>query len=402
MSRAEASGEDFAPIVYERGAGSNVIDADGNRYVDLVAGFGALLLGHRPEVVRRAVAEQAEKLPLALGDVYGCEVKATLGERVAALFPERGARVLFGLSGADAVTAALKTAVLATGRPGVVAFEGGYHGLSYAPLAACGLHAAFRAPFVAQLGAHVRFAPYPVTAADLDRALSAVRAHLASGTVGAVLVEPVQGRGGCREPASGFLRELSSLCRASGALLVADEIWTGLGRSGAWLASTEEAVADVVCLGKGLGGGEPISVCVGRGDVMAAWGAHGGTAIHTATHFGAPTACAAALATLDALDSLELPARARAIGDRIRRGLAELAPDLVVVGRALLVGVVLADARAALHVTRRMLLRGYLVLTGGPDGNVITLSPPLTLEEPLVDAFVETLVDELGAAGSMR
>lgn len=246
------------------------------------------------------------------------------------------------------------------------------------------------------------FAPYPVTAADLDRALSAVRAHLASGTVGAVLVEPVQGRGGCREPASGFLRELSSLCRASGALLVADEIWTGLGRSGAWLASTEEAVADVVCLGKGLGGGEPISVCVGRGDVMAAWGAHGGTAIHTATHFGAPTACAAALATLDALDSLELPARARAIGDRIRRGLAELAPDLVVVGRALLVGVVLADARAALHVTRRMLLRGYLVLTGGPDGNVITLSPPLTLEEPLVDAFVETLVDELGAAGSMR
>lgn len=401
-SRAEASGDDFAPVVYERASGSNVFDVDGNRYVDLVAGFGALVLGHRPEVVLRAVAEQAAKLPLALGDVYGCEVKAALGERVAALYPERGARVLFGLSGADAVTAALKTAVLATGRPGVVAFEGGYHGLSYAPLAVCGLSPAFRAPFAAQLGDHVHFAPYPVDDTDLDRSLSAVRAALTSGTVGAVLVEPLQGRGGCRAPARGFVRELASLCRAHGALLVADEIWTGLGRSGAWLASRDEAIADVICLGKGLGGGEPISACVGRADVMAAWGAHGGTAIHTATHFGAPTACAAALATLDAIEARALPDRAARIGDRLRDALSQLAPDLEVTGRALLVGLVLPDARAALHLTRRMLQRGYLVLTGGPRGDVITLSPPLTLEEPLVDAFAEAFVDEWRAARSGR
>ena len=194
QTRAEASGAEQAPIVYARGEGSNVVDVDGNRYVDLTCGFGALALGHAPVDVTRAAVEQAERLTLALGDVYASEAKIALCERLAALYPAPGARVTLGLSGADALTAALKTCVLRTGKPGVVAFEGAYHGLSYAPLAACGLSAAFRGPFAAQLGDHVTFVPYPRADGELDACKVHVQSALARRNVGAVLVEPVLGR----------------------------------------------------------------------------------------------------------------------------------------------------------------------------------------------------------------
>ena len=403
--RANDSGADQSPIVYARGHGANVVDVDGNRYVDLTAGFGALLLGHTPSVVTRAVQAQERDLSLALGDVYPSKPKVDLMVALAALFPEHGARVMLGLSGADAVTAALKTAVLATGRPGVLAFDGAYHGLSYAPLAACGLHPSFREPFAAQLGPHVTFAPYPSGSASLDRTLVAVRRALRRGNIGAVLVEPLLGRGGCVVPPPGFLRALREACDESGALLVVDEIWTGLGRTGAWLASVQDLgegiVPDVVCLGKGLGGGLPISGCVGRGAVMAAWDSRGGAAIHTATHFGAPPACAAALATLKELRRGRLVARARSVGARWVSALASASERLGVVevrGRGLMVGVELEGGAArALDVARRLLSLGYIVLTGGVDGNVLTLTPPLTIDESLLARFDEALARVLSS-----
>ncbi|MGH7436167.1 MAG: aminotransferase class III-fold pyridoxal phosphate-dependent enzyme, partial [Polyangiaceae bacterium] len=309
--RAEVSGADPTPIVYARGEGANVHDVDGNRYVDFAAGFGALLLGHGSPAVAAAVAAQNERLALALGDVFPSDAKVALCERLAALLPGQGARVMLGSSGADAVTAALKTAMLATGKAGVVAFDGAYHGLSHGPLAACGLRPAFREPFAGQLGDHVRFAPFPGDASSLAASLAAVERYLAGGGVGAVLVEPILGRGGCVVPPAGFLGGLRAACDRAEALLVCDEIWTGLGRSGAWLASLAGGVTpDIVCLGKGLGGGLPVSACVGAARVMSAWGAHGGSTIHTGTHFGAPLACAAALATLDVLEERGLPERA--------------------------------------------------------------------------------------------
>lgn len=399
-ARAEESGEEHAPIVYASGAGANVVDVDGNRYVDLAAGFGALLLGHAPARVSAAIARQASRLWLALGDVYGSDAKGVLCERLTALYPQAGARVMLGTSGADAVTAALKSAVLATGRAGVVAFEGAYHGLSHGPLAACGLHASFREPFAGQLNAHVTFAPYPREAAGLDGALAAVRRALARGDVGAVLVEPVLGRGGCVVPPVAFLPGLRAACDEAGALLVCDEIWTGLGRSGAWLASVRAgALPDIVCLGKGLGGGLPMSACVGSERAMAAWGEHGGATLHTATHFGAPLACAAAVATLDTLADERLPERALAVGaqwmHRIRaatagRGVADVR------GSGLMVGVELeGGAGRALAVTRRLLARGWIVLTGGARGDVLTLTPALDIDEGLLDAFAGALGDAL-------
>jgi 4-aminobutyrate aminotransferase/(S)-3-amino-2-methylpropionate transaminase len=396
--RAKDSGAEQGSIVYASGRGANVTDVDGNRYVDLAAGFGALLLGHGRQEVVAAVEAQQRRLGLALGDVYGSEVKLALCERLATLLPVPRARVMLGSSGSDAVTAALKTAMLATGRPGVVAFQGAYHGLSYAPLAACGLRPGFREPFAQQLSAHVTFAPYPEGSAEAS--LTAVKRALARGDVGAVLIEPILGRGGCVVPPQGFLASLRSACDASGALLLCDEIWTGLGRSGSWLASVDDGVLpDVICLGKGLGGGFPISACVGSERAMAVWGMHGGTTLHTATHFGAPPVCAAALATLKVLEREDSPRRARALGatwmDRLRRqtvgrGVREVR------GRGLMVGVALeGGAGRALTVARRLLEGGWIVLTGGAAGDALTLTPPLDVEEALLDAFGEALAAAL-------
>jgi 4-aminobutyrate aminotransferase/(S)-3-amino-2-methylpropionate transaminase len=403
-AREREAGGDQAPIVYASAQGANVVDADGNRYVDLAAGFGALLLGHaRPEVLA-AVDAQQRRLGLALGDVYGSDAKLALCERLATLHPSAGARVMLGASGADAVTAALKTAVLATGKPGVVAFDGGYHGLSHGPLAVCGLRPSFREPFAAQLNGRVTFAPYPSasTAASSAVSMAAVKGALAHGDVGAVLVEPVLGRGGCVVPPTGFLAALREACDGAGALLVCDEIWTGLGRSGAWLASVDQGVVpDVVCLGKGLGGGLPLSACVGSARAMAAWGAHGGTTIHTATHFGAPPACVAALVTLGLLKQEHLAERAKRAGaswmDRIREKTNGLGVREVR-GQGLMVGVEVEGGPArALTVTRRLLERGWIVLTGGMSGDALTLTPPLDTAGALLDAFADALADALRA-----
>ena len=401
-ARASTSGAEQAPIVYARGSGSNVFDVDGNRYVDLTAGFGALLMGYAPNAATEAARAATSELPLALGDVYASELKVRACEAIAGLFPEPGARVMLGLSGADAVTCALKTAALATKKMGVVAFDGAYHGLSYGPLAACGLATSFREPFAGQLGVNVTFAPYPSkddprgAEAALHESVNAVRAALDKGSIGAVLVEPMLGRGGCVVPPASFLAALRSVTEEMGALLVVDEIWTGMGRSGAMLASDHEGVvADVICLGKGLGGGVPISACVGRASAMEAWGAHGGGAIHTGTHFGSPPACAAALATIDAIRG-GLAARAAEVGARwhdelVAAGARASRTPWTVRGRGMMVGVRLADAGEALAVARALLRRGYIVLTGGTRGDTLTLSPPLTIAAELLSAFVVEL-----------
>jgi len=215
-----------------------------------------------------------------------------------------------------------------------------------------------------------------------------------------VLVEPILGRGGCVVPPPEWLPWLAMRCRENDALLVCDEIWTGLGRSGAWLASTRNGVTpDIVCLGKGLGGGWPISACIGSARVMQSWGAHGGTTIHTATHFGAPPACAAAAATLDALEEGQLAMRAEALGARWQERLREETEGRGVTsvrGRGLMVGLALEGGAArAQAVLRRLLRAGYIVLTGGPHADVLTLTPPLTIDEALLDAFAAALRDAL-------
>jgi 4-aminobutyrate aminotransferase/(S)-3-amino-2-methylpropionate transaminase len=285
--------------------------------------------------------------------------------------------------------------VLATKKPGVLAFEGGYHGLSHGPLAACGYAPAFRLPFADQLGAHVRFAAWHEH--DLDAALAAVDAAWDE-TIGAVLVEPLQGRGGCRPCPDGFLAALTARCRARGALLVVDEILTGLGRTGArWLSVALGAEPDLVCVGKALGGGLPVSACLGRAEAMAAWGDPWGEAIHTGTFFGHPLGCAAALAALDVIEDEALAARATELGARFSTKLAS-ATGRRVTGAGLMLGVRFdrAGDRPVLDLVARLLARGYLALPAGSDARTLQLAPPLTIDEALLDGFVTVLAEEVG------
>jgi 4-aminobutyrate aminotransferase/(S)-3-amino-2-methylpropionate transaminase len=391
-------------IVYASAKGSNVIDVDANRYVDFAAGFGAMLIGHSHPSVLRMIDFQAHRLLMALGDVFPADSKVALLERLAALYPDPNARVLLGQSGADAVTAALKTALLFTGKPGVIAFAGAYHGLSHAPLAACGLRESYRAPFAAQLNPHVTFADYPARSEDLERTLDQVRSALAQGEVGAILVEPVLGRGGVVVPPPAFLPALGQLSRELGALTVADEIWTGLGRSGKLLFSLSPGFTpDLVCLGKGLGGGLPLSALVGRGDVLEAW-RRDAEVVHTSTFAGAALACATGLATLDVISREHLPARAERVGAQLQASLkTRLArfPKLSVRGVGLMIAVDLGDRPGrSSELARRLLERGYITSTGGGRREVLVLTPPLTLGESLIDGFSEALERSVGMLGT--
>ncbi len=382
------------PIFWQRARGANVWDVDDNRYVDLGAAFGVANVGHAHPRVVRAVAEQAEALLHGMGDVHPSAVKVELLEALARRFPGGGpARAVLGSSGSDAVEVALKTAALATGRAGVVAFEGGYHGLAIGALDATHRES-FRAPFAARLAHATAFARF----GDLDDVRRVAAAcHV---PIGAVIVEPIQGRGGERVPPEGFLAALRGLCDAEGWLLIADEIYTGFGRTGARFACDHENVSpDLLCVGKGLASGMPISACIGRAEVMDAWPPSSGEALHTQTFLGHPPACAAALASLAVLEEEKLAPRAAELGglalERLRSATAGLASVAEVRGRGLLLGVECIGPEVVRAALDGLLARGVIALPAGDDGRVIALSPPLSIGRDALDFALDALAEEL-------
>lgn len=394
--REELTGASHDPIVWVEAQGANVIDTDGNCYVDLTSGFGVAFVGHRhPEVVD-AVKRQADRLLHALGDLHPSDVKIELLERLCSLAPWPDARAMLSLSGADAVTAALKTAVMATGRTGVVAFEGSYHGLSYGPLAVSGFARRFREPFLAQLQSDVSFAAWPGPDLGVEAAVETLPADWSN--VGAVIIEPIQGRAGVRLPPPGFLEALEQLCKRNGALLIVDEIFTGIGRCGAWWRSVDEGVTpDLICAGKALAGGLPVSACIGSEDVMRSWGNPDREAIHTGTFYGDPLGSAAALATIELIEREGLGQRAanrgRAFAALLR---AEGLPGVIDIRQVgMMLGLQLPERLQALRVSRALLERGYLVMPAGAHADVIQLAPPVTLSDGQIDGFIASLREAL-------
>lgn len=394
--REEQTGASHDPIVWVEARGANVVDADGNRFVDLTSGFGVAFIGHRHPQVVDAVKRQADRLLHALGDLHPSDVKIELLERLCALAPWPRARAMLSLSGADAVTAALKTAVMATGKTGVVAFEGSYHGLTYGPLAVSGFAERFRQPFAAQLQTDVHFAAWPAQESDMDAALQSLPSDWSH--IGALIVEPIQGRAGVRLPPPGFLEALARQCEANDVLLIADEIFTGIGRCGAWWQSVAGGVTpDVICVGKALGGGLPVSACVASEEVMRAWGAPDREAIHTGTFYGDPLGSAAALATLDVIEREHLVEESARRGDALASTLrAKQLPGVLEVRQAgLMLGLQLQAPMQALTLTRLLLERGYLVLPAGADADVLQLAPPASVSDAQLEGFVSSLQDAL-------
>jgi 4-aminobutyrate aminotransferase/(S)-3-amino-2-methylpropionate transaminase len=386
-----------SPIFWEEARGANVRDVDGNIYLDLTGAFGVSAAGHTPNRVTAGIRAQSTRLIHGMGDVHPPSRKVEFLEALARLGPWPDSRAILGSSGTEAVEAALKTALLATGRPGVLAFEGSYHGLTLGSLAATHRED-FRGPFLSRVYKGVRFAPFPEPGDGkraIQRNLDKVRWLLREGDggdeVGAVIIEPIQGRAGVRIPPAGYLEALADVTWNAKALLIFDEILTGLGRTGALFAFLHEGVVpDLLCLGKGLGGGLPLSACVGPARIMDAWPPSRGEAIHTSTFLGNPLACAAGMAFLEELAEADLVSRSKETGTWLLRRLRESLMDIPVVhdvrGRGLLIGVELRDPESgqpwrngAAQVSVRALKKGILVLPAGAQGHVLELSPPLTV-----------------------
>jgi 4-aminobutyrate aminotransferase-like enzyme len=430
------------PIIWERAKGVHVWDAEGRRYLDLTAAFGVAAAGHANPRVVRAGQRQMAKLLHAMGDVHPHALKAQLARELSRLTFERwtvaanlssrraagfrrltsaaAGKTIFGNSGFEAVEAALKTAMLATGKPGVIAFEGAYHGLGYGALNATHREH-FRQPFRSQLRQFGHFLPFPVAANVSSRTRQPpdpVRELTFAATklfrrrqIGAILVEPIQTRGGINIPPPEFLPLLRQLCDEHGALLLLDEIYTGFGRTGKWFACEhsgtgfQPVIPDVICLGKALTGGFPLSACVGRADVMdAAWPPSSGEAIHTSTFLGHPVGCAMALAQIAEIRRLTLCERSARLGDfllgLLQSEISNSRFQTASRGLGLLAGLELrrADGSPATEETlaaiKAMLHRGFILLPEGEHSNVISFTPPLTIPR----AELERTVNALGEA----
>lgn len=369
------------PVVWQEAVGANVQDVDGNVFVDLIAGYGVALLGHRPPSVVAAAAAQANQLVHAMGDTSPDPARIRLLEALGELAPGELRVTLLGSSGSDAVDAAVKTAVLATGRTHVVAFDRAYHGLATGVLPLQAYKHAFTEPFAGLLADRVRHLPWGCTREEL-------RAALAPGDVALVLAEPVQGRGGMHAPPAGWLQMIDEETHAHGALLAFDEIQCGLGRTGEWWAGEALGVVpDLLCVGKALGGGFPLSACLGTEAVMAAWGASTGEALHTQTFLGHPVSCAAAAASLRALVDGDIPAKAAQSSRFVRALLAERGFDTR--GRGLMLGVEVG--RDGLATSEALLQRGFITLPAGATS--LGLTPPAVVTEAQWTAFVDALVE---------
>lgn len=378
-------------MLWEEALGSNVLDVDGNRYIDLTAGFGVAAVGHRHPAVVSAVQRQAGRLIHGLGDVYAHPTRLELAERLCKLAPMNQARAYFAVSGADAVEIALKTGRLHSGRAGVLAFDPAYHGTTLGALAATS-RPAFREPFTEPLEHLVHRLPYgasPERIAELFERQP---------DIGTCLVEPVIGREATRWPPAGCLEALAELCRRHQVVLAVDEVFTGFGRCGAWFVCREAGVEpDLVCCGKALGGGLPIAAVLGRKEVMDAWRSDG-EARHTATFVAHPLACAAALATLDVIDSEGLIDRSRTVGHRFGQALEPLRnrPGVTDIrGQGLLRAIELDSPTRAHTLSRNLLHRGLIALSGGASGSVLQLCPPLVITEEQLDYAAAALLDIL-------
>lgn len=420
------------PIVWQRARGVHVWDIDGKQYLDLTAAFGVAAAGHANRRVVTAGQKQMQQLLHAMGDVHPHALKAELARRLSQLTFERwtetesrvGGKIIFCNSGFEAVEAALKTSMLATGKPGVIAFEHAYHGLGYGALNATHREH-FRSPFRQQLAEFARFVHFP--ASEPNQLITAPKQRKWTGKggglgplehelgsllsrekIGAILVEPVQVRGGINIPPVKFLQILRELCNQHRALLILDEIYTGFGRTGKWFGCEHsQVVPDLICLGKALAGGFPISACVGRADLMdAAWPPSRGEAIHTSTFLGNPVGCAMALAQLRELQQHDLVRNSAELGRFLLKALRKLeaAPcrlKICVRGLGLLGGVELHEpdgspaTQAVLRVIKSLLHRGFIFLPEGEHSNVISFTPPLTITKRQLQLAVTALEREL-------
>lgn len=422
------------PPVLERGEGALVWDVDGKSYIDLTAAFSVANVGHCNPAVVAAVREQAGKL-LHCFDLPH-EGRELLAAEVAAVSPgDHAKRVAFCVTGSDAVEMAMRMARLYTGAPIVLSAYGSYHGATAGTAAASSKANLWTThyPVGPHDAGHGKF-PYPywyrcalggrTPAESASRCIAYLRTLLESGgthitggpygrsNLAAIIVEPMQGAGGYIIPDPSFLRELRTLCDEIGALMIVDEIQTGLGRTGRmWGCDHSDVVPDIIAVGKSLGGGLPLSAVVARAEIAETWT----PGAHVSTFAGTPLSVAAARAALTYIREQELPARAERLGEYIRARAVDFERRHEPLGCADICGLFAGfefvhdrDTKQPAHqlasrIQQHCVEDGVLVQVGGPHRNRIMLIPPLVISEEqleqamdVIDAAIDSSISELG------
>ena len=422
-------------MVLKKGRALKVTDVDGHTYTDFTSCFGVLALGHCPPVVQKALTKQAAKMIHGMGDVHPTPSKVALLTKLAALAPFPQAQSILSCSGGEAIESAMKTALLKTGRTGFVSFSGGYHGLHFGPLSLCN-RTHFTNGFENFISKNNVTLPFPQCPheAALLRTLGAtdgtsgggaeqgtenpevvtlaLERYLKTKQFAAVVLEPVQGRGGERVFSASFLKSVKDLCHTTGTLLIYDEIFSGFGRTGGMFAWELSGVKpDILVTGKALGGGLPLSACTADASLMQVWGQSTGEARHTSTFLGHPLACAAGFAQINAVVSL-LPGLQKNLGS-IEQIIQEWVAahnasywgrqhPVVARGTGWMRGLwfVKSPPGFVAQVSKHLMHHGFLTLPSGYRGDVLSLVPPLIVTPQDFSRLLKALRQVLVGLGS--
>ncbi|WP_436278456.1 4-aminobutyrate--2-oxoglutarate transaminase [Ottowia thiooxydans] len=399
-------------VFIARGENAEIWDVEGRRYIDFAGGIAVLNTGHRHARVVEAVKDQLERYTHTCFQVLAYEPYVEVAERLNALAPGKSPKkTLLLTTGAEAVENAVKIARSHTGRPGVIAFGGGYHGRTLLTMGLTGKVMPYKKGF-GPFPANIFHAQFPnllhgVTVDDAIRSVETLfKNDIEATQVAAIIVEPVQGEGGFYIAPPEFLQRLRALCDTHGILLIADEVQTGAGRTGTWFAIEQAGVEpDLITVAKSLAGGFPLSAVVGRADIMDTphVGGLGGT------YAGSPLACAAALAVMDAFEAQGLLKRSQEIGERFTKRLKAMAVEHPIIGDIRSLGAMVAielfeggdPSRPAPKATSFLLAeacrRGLILISCGTHGNVMRFLVPLTASDALLDEGLDILSQCFGA-----
>lgn len=411
---------DRFPIFWKKAIGANVVDVDDNIFIDCTSGFGVSAVGHTNPFVTEAINEQSNQLLHSMGDVFPNNLRVELSKKISELVGRnKESQVLYANSGSECVEIAIKASLLYSHKPGIIAFTGSFHGQTFGALNLTG-HQDIREPFKDYLfSKHVRFVPfpYPYRAGDNneqfpseDVCLNIIeneiqKSKFSSSEIGTIILEPIQGCNGYIIPPDSFIKNLYDICKKNKILIIADEIFSGFGRTGKWLAMDYPGIsADIVCTGKGLGGGIPISACVASKKIFESFQSSSFLSLHGSTFSGDPLACACALASINQIQSQNLLEASVIKGKKFVDGLNKIKDNSQIIGdirgRGSLIGIeIVKDKKTkepapieASDIVNAALNKGIItLLTRIPIGNVIGLAPPLIITNKQIEYVLEIL-----------
>ncbi|SME90422.1 aspartate aminotransferase family protein [Pseudobacteriovorax antillogorgiicola] len=378
------------PLVFSSAEGSQIWDVEGQAYIDLCAGFGVMALGHNSPEIQELFRAQLEspRAPMVhgMGDVYPSEAKIMFIQELLALMPVHLKRAALSLTGSQAVEIALKTCLLYKPQGDFICFQGSYHGLDLGVLPLTSRRD-FKDPFGSWLPqGRVVELPYHCERHEIEKAIAGMPHGLAG-----IFVEPIQGRAGIRPSDPSWLPMLRDVCDQEDGLLVFDEVFTGMGRIGT-LTSSFEVHADLICLGKALGGGFPLSACIGTEEAFQRWPQSSGEAIHTGTFFGHPLSCRMGVSVLRRMSEDRLWERSKSLGkeavDYLSSQLANQEAVKAVRGTGLMLGIEFEKAGEGAALMNELRAKGVIALASGEHGESLSMTPALTIKKDLLwEAF---------------